>query len=264
MLGYTGAFVTGLTLGLLGGGGALMSIPVLVYFFHIDAAIATGYSLFLVGITALSGAFQNLRKGLIDYNAAVWCGVPSIMAVYVIRRFVVHNIPEVIFSTPFFTLDRHHLILSVLTLVMLVAGYKMIGSSTTETENTRPGVNRVLLVAYALAIGLFLGLVGAGGGFLMVPALVYFANLSMKKAVGTSLVLVSVNSFIGFMGDVHSNQLPDWFFLLTFSAFSIAGMLMGQSVAHRVNNEQLKRYFGWFMLLVALFIVVKEFILPAS
>ena len=259
ILGYLGAVATGLILGIMGGGGALLSIPVLVYFFHIPASVATGYSLFLIGITATSGAVQNIRKQLVDYNSVLYYGLPSVIAVYAMRRVVMPAIPEDIFTLGSFTLDKNHLILLLLTTVMFTAGYKMITAQPEEeAKNQTAEIDYLKLILFAILIGAFLGLVGAGGGFLMVPALVYFAHLPMRKALGTSLVLVAANSFIGFLGDVHSNPNMDWKFLFQFSLFSIAGVFVGSYLQRHIHSAQLKKYFGWFVLLVAVLIVVKE------
>ncbi len=259
LLGYAGAVATGLVLGLLGGGGALLSIPVLVYLFHIPASVATGYSLFLVGVTASSGALQNIRKQMVDYTAALYYGIPSVITVYVVRRFFIPNLPDVIFSAGSFTLSKDHLILFVLATAMFGVSYKMLTDKAEPDEKKAKHLNhRFMLIVSAVLIGTFLGLVGAGGGFLMIPALVYFVNLPMKKAIGTTLLLVAVNSFIGFLGDVHANANMDWKFLLIFSAFSVSGMFAGQYLGHFVNNYKLKKAFGWFVLVVATYIVVRE------
>ena len=259
ILGYIGAVMTGLILGLLGGGGALLSIPVLVYLFHIPATLATGYSLFLVGLTATTGALQNIRKQLVDYTAVLYYGIPSAITVYCMRRFVMPALPNTFFTINNFTVDKNHFILFVLVLVMFIAAYKMITAKTEEDKDTASGsINYIKLPLYAVLVGGFLGLVGAGGGFLMIPALVLFANLPMRKAVGTSLVLVAANSFIGFVGDIHGNVAMDWKFLFLFSAFSIIGVLAGNYLQHFVKGNELKKYFGWFILLVALLMVVKE------
>jgi len=259
VLGYIGAVLTGLVLGLLGGGGALLSIPVLVYFFHVPASAATGYSLFLVGVTATWGALQNIRKKLVDYEAVLYYGLPSLITVYCMRRFVMPAMPEVFFTIGKFTLDKNHFILLLLSVVMFIAAYKMITAKPVEQEDaTGVGIDRIKLPLLAILIGSFLGLVGAGGGFLMIPALIYLANLSMRKAVGTSLLLVAVNSFVGFLGDVHSNPLMDWKFLFIFSAFSIAGLITGNYLHNFIKGDTMKKYFGWFILLVAILMVVKE------
>lgn len=259
VLGYTGAIFTGLILGILGGGGAMLSVPVLVYLFQLDASVATGYSLFLIGVTALSGTFQNIRKNLVDYKVSLYYGIPSIVSVYIVRRFLIHWLPDVIFTVGSYSIDKDHFILIFLSVVMFGAAYKMItDSSTDNTDNKQHPVNYFKLALYAVFIGTFLGIVGAGGGFLITPALVYFANLSMKKAIGTSLLLVSVNSFIGFAGDLGANPHFDWLFLFTFSGFSIAGVLAGSYFSRFINSSKLKKSFGWFILAMAVYIVIKE------
>lgn len=259
ILGFLGAIATGLVLGLLGGGGALLSIPVLVYLFQLDASVATGYSLFLVAVTASIGAVQNIRKKMVDYKAVLYYGIPSVISVYCMRRFVMPNLPDVIFTIRTYAVDRNHFILFILSIVMFSAGYKMFTAEDSTEENAKPHPNQFIkLMCIAALIGSFLGLVGAGGGFLMIPALIYFANLPMKKAVSTSLVLVAVNSSIGFLGDVHSNQNMDWKFLFLFSAFSVTGVFVGFYLQGKINGQRLKKYFGGFMILMAIYIVIRE------
>jgi uncharacterized protein len=258
ILGYLAALFTGFVLGLLGGGGALLSIPVLVYLFKIEPTVATGYSLFLIGFSALSGVVQNIRKKHVDYNAALYYGIPSVITVFVVRRFVMPNLPSVIFTAGAYQLDKNHLILAVLCIVMFLAAYKMINANPPAGENVKHKTNHLNLAVYAIIIGAFLGLVGAGGGFLMVPALIYFANLTPKKAIGTSLLLVSVNSFIGFIGDLRSHNSFDWKFLLAFTAVATCGVLLGHQAAGKFDNEKLRKYFGWFIFIVAMIMIAKE------
>ncbi len=260
ILGYLGAVLTGLVLGLMGGGGALLSVPVLYYLFHYDAALATAYSLFLVGVAASSGAIQNIRKGLVHFQTAFWYGVPSLITVFMVRSLVIPNIPKVIFTIGSFTLDKDHLILFVLAIVIFIASYKMISGPAPDQQTAEPphATHYPRLIPYAIAVGAFLGLVGAGGGFLMIPALVHFANLDMKRAVGTSLVLVAVNSFVGFLGDLsHSPQL-NWLFLAAFSACSVVGVFIGHYLAGLIDGQRMRVYFGWLMLAIGIFIVFKE------
>lgn len=254
-----GAVATGLVLGLLGGGGALLSIPVLVYLFHIEASIATGYSLFVIGIAASSGALQNIRRRYVDYNAALYYGIPSVITVYIVRRFVIHELPTVFFHIGSFAVTKDRFILFLLSTVMFGMAYKMLIADKFETETEKEhSINHPLLILYAVIVGCFLGLVGAGGGFLMTPALVYFANLNMKKAIGTSLLLVAVNSFIGFLGDVHSSVSMNWRFLLVFSAFCVSGVLLGSYWGHFIDNQKLKKGFGWFIIITGIYIWVRE------
>lgn len=259
VLGYAGAVLTGLILGLLGGGGALMSIPVLVYLFHIEASVATGYSLFLIGITASVGALQTIRHKLVHMQAVLYYGIPSVITVYSVRRFLIPNLPNTLFTIGSYVVDKNHFILFLLSLVMIIAGYKMIVSQEPEQkELSNAGIDRIKLPLYAILVGAFIGLVGAGGGFLMIPALVYFGNLPMKKAVGTSILLVAINSFVGFLGDVHSSEQMAWSFLFIFSAFSIVGFFIGFYLHRKIPVNVFKKYFGIFLILMAVFIVLKE------
>jgi uncharacterized protein len=264
LLGYAGAVLTGLILGLLGGGAALLSIPVLVYFFHLEASVATSYSLFLIGIAASSGALQNIRKKTIDYQAALYYGIPSILTVYVLRRFVIHRLPDVIFSTPAFSLSKDQLILFFLSMVMFGVAYKMIKTANVAEETGTGKTYHAILIIYAIMVGCFIGLVGAGGGFLMTPALIFLAGLDMKKAIGTSLLLVAVNSFVGFLGDIHSSLNLDWNFLFIFSIFSVSGVFAGTYLTSWIDSQKLKKSFGWFVLFLAIYIVVREAIHLAS
>jgi len=258
-LGYAGAFLIGLVLGLLGGGGALLTMPVLVYLFHVEASLATGYSLFLVAVTASSGALQNIRKKLVDHNAALFYGIPSVISVYLVRRFLIPNLPPVIFSIDKFTLDKDHFILIVLSVTMFVAAYKMIsGDDKASAHGEKHKKHPVILTLYAVLIGSLMGFIGVGGGFLMVPALIYFANLPTRIAIGTSLVLVSANSLIGFLGDMGTHPGYNWPFLLLFSSFSVAGVLAGHYLTNFLEPEKLKKYFGWFILLIAIYIIARS------
>lgn len=259
IIGYLGAVLVGFVLGLMGGGGALISIPILVYLFHIEVSVATSYSLFLIAITASSGAYHNIRKNLVDYNAALYYGIPSVISVFAVRRWVMPNLPKVIFTIGNFPVSKSLFILVVLVIVMVMAAYKMIVSNDAELDKTEHKINHFRLSFFAVLIGSFLGLVGGGGGFLMVPALIYFANVHLKKAVGTALVLVAVNSFIGFLGDLSSHIQIDWALFATFLFFSIGGVFIGHYMVAYTQGNKMKKYFGYFLLVVAAFIVIKEF-----
>jgi uncharacterized membrane protein YfcA len=256
IIGYLGAALTGLVLGILGGGGAIFSVPVLVYIFHVKATEATAYSMFIVAIAAAIGAVQNIRKKMVEWNAVAWYGVPSLITVFITRKFIIHAIPEDLFTLGTYTFTKHMGILLLLSLVMVIIGYKM--TQPAAIQDDERGINRPKLVIYAVAIGLFLGVVGAGGGFLMIPALIHFANLDIKKAVGTSLVLVSANAAIGFLGDATTNTHMNWPLLTSFAGIAIAGVIAGTYYAHRINPGHLRKGFGYFMIATAAFIFVKE------
>lgn len=261
ILGYIGALLTGLVLGLLGGGGALLSVPTLTGFFGLSAAVATGYSLFLVGVTASSGAVQNIRKKMVDFSAVLWYGIPSLVTVFCIRRFVLPAIPHEIFTVGSFTLDKDHLILLLLSVAIFIAAYKMIFAKPPAESDSEPrSLSHSKLVMYAVLLGTFLGMVGAGGGFLMTPALMHYANLDLKKAIGTSLVLVAVNSLVGFIGDLSINPHIDWLLLTGFSAFSVTGVFIGHALQAKVPTQKLRIMFGWALVAIGVYMVFHEFL----
>jgi uncharacterized membrane protein YfcA len=255
--GYIAALFIGVSLGLVGGGGSILTVPVLVYLFGVSPVLATSYSLFVVGSTSLIGSFNSWRAGLIDFKTALLFGVTSIITVFITRKIIIPHIPENIY------IGNIALHFSILTMVlfavlMLVASISMIRNKdveTTEQETTR--TNFAKLIIYGLSIGLVTGFLGAGGGFLLIPALVLLLHLSMKKAIGTSLFVIALNSLSGFIGDAGHFQ-TNWMFLLTISLVAIAGVFVGGLLGKSVNAAKLKRGFGWFVLVMGVYIIIKE------
>ncbi len=259
ILGYVGAVLIGLVLGLIGGGGSILTVPVLVYLLAVNPVTATAYSLFVVGLTALVGAIRNMYKGLVDFKTAIVFSIPAFISVYVTRKFIVPAIPSEIVTIPGFTLTKNIAIMVFFALIMLVASISMIRNTTTKSEsNKERSFNYPLIIVEGLIVGLLTGVVGAGGGFLIIPALVLFAKLPMKKAVATSLLIIAIKSLIGFIGDVETMDI-EWRFLAVFSALSIAGIFLGVWLNKFVHGDRLKKSFGWFVLLMAVYILVKEF-----
>ena len=256
-LGFLGAFLIGIVLGLVGGGGSILTVPLLVYFLGYNPVVATAYSLFVVGSSSLIGVYKKHQKKLVDFKTGLAFSFPSFLAVYVMRRYVVPNIPDIIYSYNKFVLTKEIAIMVFFALVMLAASISMI-----KTKKNLPTVfikqPYYKTFIQGLVIGGITGLIGAGGGFLYVPALVLWAGLSMKNAVGTSLVIVSINSIIGFLGDLHSLN-TNWVFLLTFSFLTILGVLLGDYLLKYISNKKLKKGFGWFIVIMAVYIIIKEF-----
>ena len=257
ILGYIGALLIGLILGLTGGGGSILTVPILVYVLMINPVTATAYSLFIVGTTSVFGTTQNYLKGLVDIKTGFLFAIPSFTAVYLTRKFIVPIIPETIFETDFFTLTKSTFLMGFFALIMLFAAFSMLKKKKEVAENDKKS-NILNLIIQNFIIGIVIGLVGAGGGFLIIPSLVLFAKLPMKKAVGTSLFIISMNSLIGFMGDVQ-NLAIDWLFLLKFTGLSIVGIFIGIYLNKFINESQLKKGFGYFVLAMACFILLKEF-----
>jgi uncharacterized membrane protein YfcA len=256
LLGYFGALCIGLILGLTGGGGSILTVPILVYIMLINPITAAAYSLFIVGTTSAFGAFQNNKNKLVDFKKGFLFAVPSFIAVYITRRYLVKLIPEIIIENPF-VVTKSSFLMVFFAIIMILAAISMLKKKKTESIESKES-SIIILIIQTFIIGIIIGLVGAGGGFLIIPSLVLFAKLPMKKAVGTSLFIIAMNSLIGFIGDVQ-NIAIDWIFLLTFTSISIIGIFMGIYLNKYVNEVQLKKGFAYFVLLMAVFILYKEF-----
>jgi len=258
ILGYIGALVVGLVLGLIGGGGSILTVPILVYLIGLNPVTATAYSLFVVGTTSLFGAFQNFRNKMVDIRTAIIFAIPAFIAVYLTRRYLVPAIPDSLFTIFDFEVTKSIFIMMFFAVIMLLASVSMIKTRKKATsEEQEITYNIPLIIIEGIVVGILTGIVGAGGGFLIIPALVLLAKLPMKLAVGTSLIIISAKSLIGFLGDVQ-NLAIDWNFLLTFTVISIIGILIGVYVTKFISGEKLKKGFGWFTLLMALYIIYKE------
>jgi uncharacterized membrane protein YfcA len=258
ILGYFAAVLIGLSLGLIGGGGSILTVPVLVYLFKIDPTQATSYSLFIVGSTSLVGAIRNYRLGLVNVQTALLFGATSITTVWLTRKFLVPLIPV---SIPIghYTVARSFLTMALFAVLMLLASYSMIrnkktGEEVPESTSQSQAIRRFL---YGIGIGLVTGLLGAGGGFLIIPVLVLLLHLPMKQAVGTSLFIIALNSLIGFTGDIGHFQV-NWVFMFTITAIAVAGILIGSQLGKKIPGAKLKKGFGWFVLVMGIYILTKE------
>lgn len=257
ILGYGGALMVGLVLGLIGGGGSILTVPILVYFFYINPVTATAYSLFVVGSTALVGALRNMQKGLVVFKTAFVFVGPALTMVFITRKFVIPAIPEQLFYLGDFAVTKSIAIMVFFAVIMLLASITMIRNKKPEPDNEVKITNYPLLMIQGIIIGFVTGLVGAGGGFLIIPALVLLAGLPMKKAVATSLFIISINSLIGFTGDI-SNMSIDWPFILSFTGLSITGIFIGIWLSNFIDGKKLKKVFGWLVLLMGIYIIYKE------
>ena len=258
LVGYLAAILIGLVLGLIGGGGSILTVPLLVYLLGVEPVLATAYSLFIVGSTALVGAIRNAQKGMVDFKTAIIFAVPAFIAVYSARKFLVPAIPEELFSINSFLVTKDIAIMLFFAIIMLLASVSMIRNKRKETaEETKINYNYPLIIIEGLLVGLLTGIVGAGGGFLIIPALVLLAKLPMKKAVATSLLIIAIKSLIGFIGDVENLEI-DWHFLGIFSALSIVGIFVGIWLNKFIDGKKLKKGFGWFVLIMAIYILLKE------
>lgn len=260
LIAFAFSILIGISLGLIGGGGSILTLPVLVYLLHINPVLSTAYSLFVVGSTSLVGSVSYMKKGLVSYKAAVIFAIPSLISVYLTRKYLIPLVPDELFTIGGFLVTKNIAIMLFFAFVMLLASYSMIRDKRTEEkENQEPVYNIPLIAVEGILVGLLTGIVGAGGGFLIIPALVLLAKLPMKMAVGTSLLIIAAKSLFGFLGDV-ANQPIDWTFLLQFTAFSVIGIFIGTYLSKYISGSKLKAGFGWFVFVMGIYIVGKEFI----
>ncbi|QLE02825.1 sulfite exporter TauE/SafE family protein [Galbibacter sp. BG1] len=257
ILGFSGALIIGLVIGLLGGGGSILTVPLLVYMLAYNPITATAYSLFVVGTSSLFGALQKYKSGNVDFKTGLAFSFPSFIAVYLSRRFLVPGIPNEIFTINNFVFTKNMFIMVFFALIMFLAAISMIKKRKRNLKELDYKQPYPKTFVQGLAIGVITGLIGAGGGFLYVPALVLWANLPMKKAVGTSLVIVSFNSLIGFTGDMQTLQI-DWEFLSVFTFLTIIGVLIGGLLSNYIPNKVLKKGFGYLILVMSFYILLKE------
>jgi len=258
IIGYIGALCIGLILGITGGGGSIMTVPILVYILGFNPITATAYSLFIVGTTSAFGATQNFFKGMVDIKKGFLFAVPSFIAVYLTRRYLVPALPDVIITVADFSITKEFFLMVLFAVIMLFAALSMLKKTEADTVLSVKNESKSLFISQTFGVGILIGLVGAGGGFLIIPSLVFFAKLSMRKAVATSLFIITLNSLIGFTGDMQTLEI-DWYFLLTFTSLSVIGIFTGIYLNKFLNETQLKKGFGYFVLLMALFILTKEF-----
>ena len=267
ILGYCAALLIGLILGLIGGGGSILAVPVLAYLFMLDEKLATGYSLFVVGCSALVGGFKQFQKGNVDFKIALIFGLPAVLSVSLVRSFLIPVIPDELFVLNGTTVTRRMAMFGVFVLVMIPAAFAMLESpkSKPATLNTKKvKYNYLFVLLEGVLIGAITGIVGAGGGFLIIPALVLLTKIDIKKAIGTSLVIVTLKSLIGFfLGDALTMNI-DWRFLLIFTAIAIVGIFLGTFLNHLFYGQKIRKGFGYFILLMAGFIFYMEFLIATT
>ncbi len=234
----------------------LQFLLVCCYLFHIDAVMASAYSLFIVGATSLVGAIPKYRDQLVNLKTGFLFGLPSILAIFITRRWIVPAIPYDIFQTASVLFTKRLLMLGLFASLMILASVSMIRGRK-EIRNLEGGFRIPLTILEGLLIGFLTGLVGAGGGFLIVPALIFLTRLPMKTAAGTSLFIIAMNSLIGFAGDLLIREM-NWPFLLLVTGLAILGVHFGNKLSKQVSGLILRKSFGWFTLLMGCYILVRE------
>ena len=257
IIGFILGIFIGISLGLIGSGGSILAIPTLVYLMLIPPSIATTYSLFIVGLSALIGSINGIRNGLLDYKVALFFGLPSVISIFIMRMWLVPLLPEIFFTINGFVVSKDLFIMIVFSLLMITASFSMIKKQKLSISSSK-SVQKLNLGIMGTIVGALTGFVGVGGGFLIIPTLVFSAKLTMQKAVATSLTIVAFNSLIGFAGSMNQHPI-DWKFLLSFTGFAVAGIFVGMYLNKKISNEKLKPAFGWFVLATGIYIIIKEF-----
>lgn len=254
LLGYIALAVMGITLGLVGAGGSILTIPILVYLLNVPIILATSYSLVLVGSTAFMATLRH--RNHILFERVILFLTPSVLGVFAARNLMIRALPHTIGSL---SIDKAFVIL--LLILMGVAGYFMIKNSPLNVQNHLPKNQNIKVILIGLALGVIMGILGAGGGFLIIPTLVLLMGFTMQEAVPTSLFIITVNSLIGFTADQHQFMVSDWGAVAKYLAPALLGMLTGLYIAKFIQGESLKKAFGCFVWVVGIAILTKEFIL---
>lgn len=264
IVGYLLAALVGISLGLIGSGGSILTVPILVYIMGVNPVLATAYSLFIVGTTALVGGVQSAIQKKVDFKTVLIFGAPSIAAVYATRLWLVPLIPDILFEINGFEMTKPIALMVLFSIVMILASISMIRPSSKKEESDEAvqlTYNYPMILAEGALVGVLTGLVGAGGGFLIIPALVLLARMPMKLAVGTSLFIIAAKSLIGFLGDLQTTSEIDWTLLSMFTLFAVIGIFIGIILSKKIPGSKLKTSFGWFVLIMGIYIIVKELFL---
>jgi len=257
LLGYFFSIIIGITLGLMGSGGSILMVPVLVYIFQIEAQQATFYSLLIVGITTGIGAFRYLKQELVSLKTVFLFGFPSIVGVLLARKLILPIIPENISITQNIVLNKNTFLLILFAVLMIVSAFYMIAGSKKTAKNEQSSLQIHYIIIVGFFVGMLTGMIGAGGGFIIIPSLIFFLNCNMKSAVGTSLSIICINTLFGFFSDVFIENVP-WQFLITISACAILGIIIGTFLSKKIQGEKLKPIFGIFILAMGIYILIKE------
>ncbi len=263
IIGYFLSSIMGVVLGSIGAGGSILILPILVYFMGISPTLSTSYSLIIVGVTALIGSLGYIKNKKINFSVALIFALPSLITVYMTRRYFLPILPDDI-NLFNILITKDLFIMILFSLLMIISALLMIKTKENKTSseiNKSKFFKNIVIIFEGIAVGFFTGIIGAGGGFLIIPALVVFSGLDMKTAVGSSLFIIFLKSFFGFIGDYQSGVIIDTNLLIGLFGFTIFGMLVGLSISKNLKSDILKKAFGWFTLFVAFSIIVKEAIL---
>lgn len=246
-MGWIATLFMGFVLGLLGGGGGILTVPILVGFFGLTATEATGSSLFVVGLTSSIGAIQGVWKKQSELAPAILLAIPSMIGAIVSRRYIVPAIPVSILG-----FSKDQVLLGAFAMLMIVVGVRMLMK---KKEGVEPKHNPALVVVYGLSIGLLSGTLGAGGGFLILPVLTLLLSVSMEKAIPTSLLVISIQSLGGFAGEL--GKPIHWSLLLRVAGVALIGLVTGLLLRDKAPRKALQLAFAYMVFAVAIWMIAK-------
>lgn len=258
-MGYIAALLIGLSLGLIGGGGSILTVPILVYLFDVPPILATSYSLFIVGVTSLVGSIKHFVNKKMDFRTILSFGTASVITVFCMRHYVIPHLPETLHIANYL-IPLSFVTMMFFASLMIVSSFSMIKGMDYSQTFTSPKISIGKTLVYGCGVGLVTGLLGAGGGFLLMPFLIILLRLPVKTAIGISLVIITINSLIGFADDVTHHQI-NWHLLLKITGMSIAGVVIGMAIGKKIEGGILKKGFGWFVLAMGIYIIIHECIL---
>lgn len=260
--GFVLSFGMGMTLGLLGAGGSILTVPILVYFFNIAPLKATTYSLLIVGLAASAGALNYWTRQLVSFKSAFIFAIPSMCSVFLARSYLIPILPDPMFRLGHVQVGKNEAVMLLFALLMCLSAYFMFRNGSKERplrpqQQANP-MQLLLLAFYSAGIGLLTGAIGAGGGFLIMPALIEFFRLPFKLAVGTSLTIIAINSLVGFNSDLLNGPSIDWSLLLMLLATTLTGMLTGTYLSKKMDATALRRLFAVFVLVVGVVVLAEQ------
>ena len=253
ILGLLLAVFVGVTLGLVGSGGSILTVPIFVYIFGVNPVLATAYSLFAIGSTSIIGGVKGFVQGDVDIDKLLKFGIPSMISVFVTRKYIVPLIPDE-FHIGTYVIAQETVLMVCFAILMLFAAFAMMH----EIKVPKQHFSFMSVVTKGVLVGSVTGIVGAGGGFLIIPALTNFFHLSMKKAVSTSLVLIAINSMLGLLGDWRRINLFDWNLLLMYTGLTVVGIFIGFYFSNKIDGPSLKKLFSYGILIVAALVLMEE------
>lgn len=263
IIGYILSIIIGLTLGLFGAGGAIISFPVLMYFMNIPPLQASVYSLLIVGISAFIAVIQHIKNKNIDIKITIIFSVPLLISFYIFKFIILPIIPQDIISFSQWTFTKNHLIILLFIITLSIIIYRMLyNTSASIPENTNnlstPNILSYKYIISAGLVGMLAASIGAGGGFIIVPALIEIFKLPIKKATGTSLFIISINSFVGTIMNIKAFQPEHTTMLLLFSILSIAGIFIGTYLNKILQSQLLKTSYAYFLVFILFSTIITE------